>query len=583
MSSTDSRIRIRQLAFIIAIVLTGGLLLLLREPVDTSQAAHSPLPTLTPVCLPLLQGDLSLSHVGYVLDDDTATLSLSLHNQDAVDLTRISFSDSSWTLLAPGHGVTVTGLLGDHLVSWDAPGGRLTYTPLFAGYSLGAVERFTFTVQGFVPSRPFQLTVRQGESVLETHVINLSAPACNRTPAPFSPLPTPTPTPVGFTLPTGPVVPKCVFTPPPGGVPEEPVIPLSAYTFSPPQVVVTNTAPLGIQQWLPDSKTLLVTRHTGRGNKLELINIETKVITQVLAPNRAIDSPRWLTTDQTVAWRELGSSGNDPGYWLRSFNPPAEKRLSSNGSGAGVPHDLSPDGKEFVFMSLPGGTQPLIWNQESKTLRALPVDLATWRYKNDPLFCFLPFNVNWHPGGDKLLFWDGTWVFLYDLTTNSGCEIDIGELSPRLPSLHEAAWSPNGRYLLLKVAENPLYQAIRGPFDRVVVLDTYTGEAIQHSLGVPVRNLVWSPDNQTVAMIGETEQEISIAQVGKVNSQGIYLLNIHSGESLHILPEYFVGGYPGLTWSLDGTRLALLGALLDGFGTANHQGGLLVTHVTLNP
>ncbi len=533
----------------------------------------------------MLQGDLAITDAGYVLDGASgATISLGLRNDENIYLTRISFSAPGWIPVAPSHGAVVSGQLGDYLVSWYTPAGRLEFTPDFDGHWLGASDRFTFTVRGFVPTQTMQLTVRKGENLAETHTFDLSAPACNRTPAPFSPLPTPTPTPVGFTLPTEPVVPKCVFTPPPGGAPDEPVIPLSAYTFSPPQVVATNTAPLGIQQWLPDGKTLLITRFVDDGSVLEFLNTSTKEITRWIGPDSSFVAPRWLPEEQTAFGLELGSRHRvtEPGLWLQSFDPPGRRRLSGSGStGGSITHDVSPGGKEFVFMSLPGGTQPLIWNQESKTLRALPVDLAAWRYENGPIYMFQPFNVNWHPGGDKILFWDGTWVFLYNLITNSGCEINMGDLSPRLPSVHEAAWSPNGRYLLLKVAEDPPYTTLHGPFDRVMILDTYSGSAVQHSLGAPVWNLVWSSDNQTVAMIGETVQEISIPEVGLVKSQGVYLLNIHNGDSLHVLPDYFVGGSPGLAWSPDGMRLAFLGALPEGFGTANHRGGLFI--VTLNP
>lgn len=579
--------RVRQFVLVVAVVLAGGLLLVLPKSINTGHAAHSPLPTLTVVCLPMLGGDLSLTDAGYVLDGSGgATLHLGLQNQDVVELTRISFSAQGWDPVAPSHGAVVSGLLGDHLVSWYTPAGRLTFTPDFGGYWLGATERFTFTVQGFVPSEPIQLTVRKGENLAETHTFDLNAPDCDHTPAPFSPLPTPTPTPLGFTLPTEPVVPMCVFTPPPGSIPDEPVVPLSAYTFSPPQVVVTNTAPLGIQQWLPDSKTILITRFVDDGSVLELLNTSTREITRRIGPDSSFVAPRWLPEEQTAFWLELGSRHHvtEPGLWLQSFNPAGKRRLSESGlTGGSITHDVSPNGKEFVFMSSPGGTQPLIWNQESKTLRALPVDLAAWRYENGPIYPFQPFNVNWHPAGDKILFWGGTWVFLYDLITNRGCEIDMGGLSPRLSSVHEAAWSPNGRYLLLKVAEDPPYTTLHGPFDRVMILDTHSGIAVHHSLGTSVWNLVWSSDNQTIAMIGETEQEISIPEVGLVKSQGVYLLNIHNGDSLHVLLDYFVGGSPGLVWSPDGTRLAFLGALLEGFGTANHRGGLFMSRVTLNP
>jgi hypothetical protein len=73
--------RVRPFVLIIAAVLTGGLLLLLREPTNTSHAAFSPLPTITPVCLPLLGGDLSLTDAGYALNSDgSATLGLGLQN-----------------------------------------------------------------------------------------------------------------------------------------------------------------------------------------------------------------------------------------------------------------------------------------------------------------------------------------------------------------------------------------------------------------------------------------------------------------------------------------------------------------------
>jgi Tol biopolymer transport system component len=379
------------------------------------------------------------------------------------------------------------------------------------------------------------------------------------------------------------MVAACLFTPPVGGVLDEPIIPLAAYAFAEPQVVLTNTAPIGIQQWLPDNETLLVTRHTGKGNMLELVNTRTLAITRLVDPNRAIKAPRWLAQDQSVVWVELGGGAYEPGHWVRSFDPPSERHLSGSGTGSGISHDVSPDGKQVVFLSLPGGTQPYIWNQESKTLRGLPIDLDAWRYqKLNALYPLRPFNVHWHPGGEQLLFEDGIWLFLYDLTTNSGCEIDMHTLSPTFPSVHEASWSPNGRYLLLKIALDPPYTSIQGPGGLVLVLDTYTGETTQHLLSKLVYGFSWAPDSQTVAMIGVTEQEIRLPEVGMVDSQGIYLLNVHDGEKRQVLPEYFAGGLPGLVWSPDGARLGFNGAPLDNFGTGEHSGGLLISQVTLN-
>jgi hypothetical protein len=524
--------------------------------------------------------------------DGRYTLTWQVTNHNKQDMGYVALGTGPWQRSQPPTASRYTGALGAYRIEWTNERGNpgfpsVKYETQFSGFHQGASETFTLTVQDFDPATTIQVQAKAGRTVGTAQFIP-STGACDRTPptptptTPFSPLPTPTPTPEGYTLPAEPVVAACLFAPPPSGIIEEPIIPLSAYTFSEPQVVLTNTAPIGIQQWLPDSERLLVTRHTGKGNMLELVNTRTRAITRLVEPNRAIKAPRWLNQDQTVVWVELGGGTYEPGHWLRSFDPMGERHLSGDGTGAGIAHDVAPDGQQVVFLALPGGTQPLLWHQERKTLRALPIDLAGWRYGGPIFYRLQPFNVQWHPGGEKLLFWDGTWIFLYDLTTGQGCEIQVRALTKRYWSVHEASWSPNGRYLLLKNAEWPPYQSTHGPHDLVLVLDTYTGEAVQYALGHPVWNFAWVPDSQTVAMLGSTEQEIQVPAVGLVQSQGLYLLNVRSGELQPILPAYFAGGSPGLAWSPDGTRLAFLGSLLDGFGTAGHAGGLLVSQVTLN-
>lgn len=348
----------------------------------------------------------------------------------------------------------------------------------------------------------------------------------------------PTSTPEGgVILPTEPVVAECIFGPPEGGMPpDEPIIPLDAYSFSEPQVVLTNTAPMGIQQWLPDSKTLLIIKHTDTGTTLDSVNIHTQEIIRLAGPNPSIMLPKWLTQEQIMIWMELNSSkqGSVPGYQSISLNPPSTKRLSADGrSGGSITHDSSPDGREFIFMSLPGDTQPLIWNQESKTLRALPIDLVNWRY-NKPgiLYPLLPFNVYWHPAGDKVLFSDGTWVFLYDLKTDSGCELDMRSITGDNDSILRASWSPNGRYLLAQLTQDPPYTSIHGPYALVMILDTYTGNSIQYDLGTVVYSFSWPPDNQTVIIEEESDRKIDIFPLSI-----FYLFDIHSGEHTPILTE----------------------------------------------
>jgi Tol biopolymer transport system component len=525
----------------------------------------APVAQMTP-CLDWTDGVFTFALDGYRTNDDGShTLTWQVTNNGKQDISYVAFGTANWLRLQPQQGSLFAGALGSYRSVWTNERGNpgfasVKYETQVAGFGQGASETFTLVVRNFDPATPIQVQAKAGRTVA-TAQFTLSAGACDRTPptptptTPFSPLPTPTATPEGYTLPADPVVAACLFAPPAGGIAEEPVIPLSTYIFSEPQVVLTNTAPIGIQQWLPDSETLLVTREALSSQLVSvgLVNTNSGEVTEIVEPRKYLTDPRWLSTNQTVIWRELGSFQDnvpgywEPGYWTRSFDPPGEIHLSGDGNGSGISHDVSPDGKEVVFLALPGGTQPYTWNQETKTVRSLPVDLANWRYGGPIFYRLQPFNVRWHPGGGKILFWDGTWVFLYDLTTHSGCEIDVRSFDRANHYVFTASWSPNGRYLLLKNAGSPPYTSTHGPHDRVLVLDTYTGEAVQYALGHPVAGFVWAPDSQTVALTGLTGKKI-----GRFDMHGTYVLNILSGEYRQILPDRDTAN---VQWSPDGTRL----------------------------
>jgi len=427
----------------------------------------------------------------------------------------------------------------------------IRFTPAQANFRQERSEVFAVVVSGFDVGDTVELMAR---SLLSGGGVGTPTPLPT---VPFSPLPTPTPTPEDYALSTEPIVPECVFVPPPEGIPDEPIIPLDAYSFSEPQEVITHTAPIGIQNWLLDNETLLITRES-LSNLLisvELVNTETGKATEIVEPRMYLMEPRWLLTERSLVWRQTTSvQYNESGYWIRSTDPPMERRLSENATGSSIGHDVSPDGKKFVFMSLPGGTQPLIWNQETKLLQILPIDLSSWRYVKGISYPIQTFYSNWHPHGDKILFWDGTWIFLYDLTTNNGCEIDLNALGVPNHYVHEASWSPNGRYLLLKNAATPPYIGLYGPHDSVLILDTYNGNTFQYALDNTLANFSWAPDSQIVAIHGGTGQKI-----GGSNSSGFYLLNVRSGEYRRILAEQktLFGMGKMIKWSPNGKNLAI--------------------------
>ncbi|MCB9137212.1 MAG: hypothetical protein H6642_02555 [Caldilineaceae bacterium] len=567
---------------------------------NATGAFQSPLPVPTGPCYTQTTGGFTLDLYNYVTNDDgTTTITYRVTNDNKKDISYAAFGLGDWTPVAPADGITTTTTLGEYAVEWTNDRGNpgfasVKYETEFDGFSQGASDYFVVTVSGFDADDSVAVQLKAGNA-RTTFDAAFDGAGCDKTPPPFSPLPTPTATPQGgVVLPNEPVVPECVFSPPPGGIPDEPVIPLDAYSFSEPQVVMTGTTPIEIVQWLPGSKTLMVTKDLRVEQKVsvELVNTITGEIEEIVEPRSYLVKPRWIPTHHTVAWAARGSptSGNElvnePGYWLRSFDPPQERQLSDNGtSTSSSVHDVSPDGKEVLFMVLPSGTQPLIWNQETQTIRSPAIDLAQWRYQKEGfIYRIQPFSPHWNPQGDKVLFQDGTWLFLYDLITGSGCEIDtttLAEQNKFARYVGDVAWSPNGRYLLLQQRSSPPFQGLQGPFNQLLILDTYTGNAVQHVLDTAaVSSFSWAPDNQTILVDGLTDEPI-----GALPTAGYYLFNIHSGEFARILPGHktLLAGNEMVTWAPNGGSVALqcMGekrSVSDGITDR-----ICVSQVTINP
>ncbi|MEZ4664756.1 MAG: hypothetical protein R2911_45070 [Caldilineaceae bacterium] len=347
-------------------------------------------------------------------------------------------------------------------------------------------------------------------------------------------------------MPADPIVPKCVFEPPTESIPNEPIISLDSYIFTEPQVILTDTEPIGIGQWLLDNESLLIVQQ----NSAKLLNPQIQEQVTIIESRQQFRTPIWLSENNTLVFAELYDAmtqSSTAGLWLQSMNPPLLKQLSN--SVASSSFAPSPNGTELVFVALPGGTRPYIWNQRTKVLSALPIDLANWRYQKRPLRLLRSFRPLWSPSGNNILFHDGAWLFLYDRSQQVGCEIDIQQSSLNQFSnfVIQATWSPNGRYIAMKVSEE---MPSNGPFDQLIVLDTYTGEISGHILPQNYLTFSISSDNQTLAMLADSPKEN--------NTYGIYLYNMRSHEFQHILPDVETRGSiaQAIVWSPQGNKIA---------------------------
>ena len=252
-----------------------------REPASPATTGEA-----TPIsCLSQAHECVTATFLGYSRHDDgTTTLTYHITNNCAETVETIAIETGRWTRVAPTDGSRYTGKLGDYTTAWIGPVGDILtqgirFNNASATYHSGVSDEFTITVRDFVSESPNTIRVVTKKSGINNYSFRwmLLDPTCENgvdptprpkptstptvtptatpTPVPtatqpFSPLPTPTPTPEGgVVLPTAPAVAACVFGPPAGGLPpEEAIIPLDAYSFSEPQLVLTTTAHIQIEQ-----------------------------------------------------------------------------------------------------------------------------------------------------------------------------------------------------------------------------------------------------------------------------------------------------------------------------------------------
>ncbi len=135
------------------------------------------------------------------------------------------------------------------------------------------------------------------------------------------------------------------------------------------------------------------------------------------------------------------------------------------------------------------------------------------------------------------------------------------------------AFSPDGRYL---AAARSTFREdadqrqegdmiIKVPLDprELVVIDMATGKvvAVVSSFG---SSFDWSPDSKTVLHTRPIEWDMNSGNA--ITDQGLWVLELASGEDRQALPPQTDFTISGVDWSPDGTRIAFHGAVFEGMG-----------------
>ena len=397
-------------------------------------------------------------------------------------------------------------------------------------------------------------------------------------PALQSPLPSPTPA-SGPPYPTiaSPIrLPLCTPPPPP---PPEALQPSEApaledYVFGEPQVILTDTAPIDIIGWMADGRNLLLARTLPDRPRrvIEALDTQTGRIVRYAETNLyASDVAFPLDRGRGVAFYDLGEQQPGdivpPNDLMASHGPgqvqPLVQRFSSLSTARTMAVD--PHSARLVrFEQAPGGP-PALPPQAQADLRvlSLPVDPYLWKYPKyfpdrvETGYTGDEFRTVVRPDGSLVAFISDPYLFIYDTTTQTACELDLGVAeNGEYRSAWNVEWSPDGRYLaMLSTARWPGNLL---NFTDLTIYDTLTG-VLKHANPSPreyVTTFSWAPDSQALTVLGDSYM------LDGVPLQSLYLVNALTGDSVPQLGDQLFGTSGNhISWTSDG-RLVSMGPCL---------------------
>lgn len=377
-------------------------------------------------------------------------------------------------------------------------------------------------------------------------------------------LPTPTTTPLP--IPPGPDPTKVPLCTPPalGGTQPDEDSASRTFVFSDPQIVLTDTAAIEIAGWMPDSKKLLLVRDIpSQGQQaIETLDTDTGLVVRYADTNTSAGDVFPLFDGPAI-----GFLARDPTREMRVF--PGTDLMISHGPGQVqlIMHEVStrrmsvdPSSASLVlYTRVPGGPDalPLEAYRDFRVF-IVPGNPYYWKYPRyfadrvETGYLGDEFQTAVRPDGSLIAFYADPFLFLYDPTTETVCEVDLGIFQSGDPYfVWNARWSPDGRYLAMLTSARFPGQLL--DFIDLIVLDSYTGQlrTINPSALRMVSSFAWSPTGGWLIVLAQEDRE------DLPNS--LHLVDAATGNVRSILPGFRFGttGSGGLSWDPNPAMIAL--------------------------
>jgi dipeptidyl aminopeptidase/acylaminoacyl peptidase len=186
----------------------------------------------------------------------------------------------------------------------------------------------------------------------------------------------------------------------------------------------------------------------------------------------------------------------------------------------------------------------------------IPADLATLLYDKYPWEVadgYRPkeFSGAHSPDGRFLALYADPYLYLYDTSTQSICEVSLGQTT-RYPL--KVQWSPDGQILAMRTTDTPSGVLVESP--TVILLNVATGEQKQLQIEGDPAGISWGPDSRHLLVMSliDTKQWRPVYQ--------IFLIDTWSGEARLLFPEQNWGGGGSfgsteIAWSPSGQEIVM--------------------------
>jgi hypothetical protein len=374
--------------------------------------------------------------------------------------------------------------------------------------------------------------------------------------------PMPTPSPVGNRPPNAP--PFCKFT---GETTfETAVLPeslLDSFVFSEPTVVLTNAMAADILEWLPNSNQLLIARIDSDKplRVIETWDAVTGEIRRLATQTFMGGRPIWVDSAGIVAYPETEILNQQTGEYRTNLwvsAPESDEVTETIQDLREWNFSISDSGEIVRFSQTTDVLEPL-----PETMRGafreivIPTELATLLYEKylwEVPEGYRPkqFFVARSPDGRHLALYADPYLYLYDTSTQSLCEVVVGESTFRYPL--KVQWSPDGQTLAMLTTDTPSSALVESP--EIIVLNITSGEQKQLRLeGDPI-GIAWGPDSRYLLVLSLLDSK----QWRPVYK--LFLIDTWTGKARLLFPEQVWGGGgsvrgPEIAWSPSGQEIVM--------------------------